>query len=93
MNQIHGLTQAESDALKEWFLKLVVENHDLQVRHRWVGENDLAVWDNRSVYHAATPDYEGLGLGDRKGQRAVGLGEQPFLDANSVSRREALGLL
>lgn len=58
-----------------------------------MNENDLAIWDNRSVYHAATPDYENQGLGDRKGQRAVGLGEKPYLDPNSVSRREALAAL
>ena len=50
----------------------------------------LAIWDNRSVYHTATPDYEGLG--NRMGQRAVSLGERPYLDPNSKSRREALGL-
>ena len=50
----------------------------------------LAIWDNRSVYHTATPDYEGLG--SRTGQRAVSLGERPYLDPNSKSRKEALGL-
>lgn len=32
-----------------------------------------AIWDNRSVFHSATFDYNGLG--DRFGNRAVGLGE------------------
>lgn len=50
---------------------------------------DAAIWDNRSVYHAATWDYEGLG--PRTGHRAVGLGERPFFDPKSKSRREALG--
>lgn len=48
----------------------------------------LAIWDNRSVYHAATWDYEGIGT--RTGHRVVGLGERPYLDAKSISRREAL---
>ena len=48
-----------------------------------------AIWDNRSVFHAATFDY--FGLGERFGNRAVGLGERPYLDPNSTSRREALG--
>lgn len=47
----------------------------------------IAIWDNRSVYHAATFDYSEK----RTGQRAVGLGEKPYLDPASVSRREALG--
>ena len=69
-------------------MRLIVENHDLQVRHRWANRNDVAIWDNRSVYHAATPDYEGLG--ERLGKRAVSIGERPYLDPQSKSRREAL---
>jgi alpha-ketoglutarate-dependent taurine dioxygenase len=90
VQQINGLTEGESRALLDWFVRLVVDNHDLQVRHRWQNANDLAIWDNRSVYHAATPDYLNQGLGERTGQRAVSLGERPYLDPLSTSRREAL---
>lgn len=48
----------------------------------------LAIWDNRSAFHTATFDYEGLG--ERFGHRAVGIGERPYLDPNSKSRTEAL---
>lgn len=48
-----------------------------------------AIWDNRSAFHSATFDYEGLG--ERFGHRAVGIGEAPFLDPNSKSRAEVLG--
>ncbi|KAF8856193.1 putative alpha-ketoglutarate-dependent taurine dioxygenase [Acephala macrosclerotiorum] len=92
VEKINGLAEGESKALLDWFTSLVVENHDLQVRHRWQNVNDLAIWDNRSVYHAATPDYINQGLGERTGQRAVSLGERPYLDPESKSRREALGL-
>jgi alpha-ketoglutarate-dependent taurine dioxygenase len=44
------------------------------------------MWDNRSVYHTATYDYDG----PRTGQRAVSLGERPYLDAQSSGRRAAL---
>ncbi|KAF2102764.1 taurine catabolism dioxygenase [Rhizodiscina lignyota] len=84
---IDGVTETESDIIKAYFLKLIAENHDLQVRFKW-GVNDLAVWDNRSVFHTATNDYQGK----RQGNRVVSLGEKPFYDPNSVSRREALGL-
>lgn len=47
-----------------------------------------AIWDNRTVYHSAIFDYAGLGV--RTGHRAVGIGEQPYFDANSLTRREAL---
>lgn len=48
----------------------------------------IAIWDNRSVYHAATWDY--FEIGPRTGHRAVGLGERPYLDPKSTSRREGL---
>ncbi|KAF2475221.1 taurine catabolism dioxygenase [Lindgomyces ingoldianus] len=90
VRHINDVTKEESDALLKWFLRLLQENHDLQVRFRWQNENDLAIWDNRSVFHSATFDYEGQG--ERFGNRAVGLGERPFLDPNSsTSRRQALG--
>ena len=88
VEKINDVTPLESKALLEWFVRLIIENHDLQVRHRWQNPNDLAIWDNRSVYHAATPDYEGLG--ERLGHRTVSIGERPYLDPASKSRREAL---
>ncbi|KAJ5782949.1 Taurine catabolism dioxygenase TauD/TfdA [Penicillium paradoxum] len=88
VQSVNGLSEQESRHLLDWFVTLIVENHDLQVRYRWQNPNDLAIWDNRSVYHAATWDYEGLG--PRTGHRAVGLGERPYLDPNSISRRDAL---
>ncbi|KAH6701418.1 putative alpha-ketoglutarate-dependent taurine dioxygenase [Leptodontidium sp. MPI-SDFR-AT-0119] len=90
VQKINDLAPEESKALLEWFVRLIVDNHDLQVRHRWQNPNDLAIWDNRSVYHAATPDYLDQNLGERTGQRAVSLGERPYLDAQSTGRREAL---
>ncbi|PLB46157.1 taurine catabolism dioxygenase TauD, TfdA family protein [Aspergillus steynii IBT 23096] len=84
---IDDVTEYESEMLKSYFLKLISENHDLQVRFRW-SKNDIAIWDNRSVFHTATYDYNGA----RVGNRVVSLGERPFYDPNSISRREALGL-
>jgi hypothetical protein len=48
----------------------------------------IAIWDNRSAFHTATFDYEGLG--ERFGNRTVGIGEKPYFDPNSKSRRQAL---
>lgn len=53
-----------------------------------VTDHVVAIWDHRSVYHAATWDYDGLG--PRTGHRAVGLGERPYLDPESIGRQEAL---
>ncbi|KAF4995057.1 hypothetical protein FDECE_12912 [Fusarium decemcellulare] len=82
---INGVTETESEILKNYFRQLITENHDLQVRFRW-GKNDLAIWDNRSVFHTATNDY----IGKRQGNRVVSLGEKPYFDPASKSRREAL---
>ncbi|BDD56716.1 hypothetical protein MPDQ_000141 [Monascus purpureus] len=82
---IEGVTERESEILKNYFLQLIAENHDLQVRFKW-NTNDLAIWDNRSVFHTATFDYQGK----RQGNRAVSLGEIPYFDPASKSRREAL---
>ncbi|OQE31522.1 hypothetical protein PENSTE_c001G04235 [Penicillium steckii] len=88
VQKINDLAEEESNHLLNWFVNLIVENHDLQVRQRWQNPNDLAIWDNRSVYHAATWDYEDIG--PRRGHRAVGLGEKPYLDPQSISRRQGL---
>ncbi|KAF2764376.1 taurine catabolism dioxygenase [Teratosphaeria nubilosa] len=88
---INELNRQESQELLRKFHAMILENHDLQVRSKWRNENDIAIWDNRSVFHCATFDYEGLG--ERFGHRAVGIGEAPYLDPNSQSRSEALGLL
>lgn len=82
---IDNVTETESEVIKDYFNKLISENHDLQVRFKW-GTNDLAIWDNRSVFHTATNDYEGK----RQGNRVVSLGEKPYYNPASKSRREAL---
>jgi phage I-like protein len=60
---------------------MITENHDLQVRFKWNNKNDLAIWNNRSTYHAATYDYDGNGL--QTGQRCVGIRERPYFDPAS----------
>ncbi|KAJ4290384.1 hypothetical protein N0V90_010600 [Kalmusia sp. IMI 367209] len=86
--QINELHSDESEEVLQKLLSVIPNSHDLQVRLKWKHENDLAIWDNRSVFHTATFDYDGLG--ERFGNRAVGIGERPYLDANSKSRTEAL---
>lgn len=112
VQKVNGVSKEESAHLLKWFVDLIVENHDLQVRFRWQNPNDLgkytpthtntyvlefdtedlpwflAIWDNRSVYHAATWDIEGQG--PRAGHRVVSLGERPYFDPASTGRREAL---
>ncbi|ROV93176.1 hypothetical protein VMCG_08750 [Cytospora schulzeri] len=89
--RINELNQDESDELLAKLKRMVQESHDLQVRFKWRNPNDIAIWDNRSAFHTATFDYQGLG--ERFGHRAVGIGEAPYLDPNSKSRTEVLEAL
>ncbi|KAF1357360.1 taurine dioxygenase [Lizonia empirigonia] len=83
--RVNELTEPESQKLLKWMSDLITENHDLQLRMKW-GVNDLAVWDNRAVYHTATYDYDG----PRSGHRVVSVAEAPYLNINSVGRDEAI---
>lgn len=82
--RINGVTRDESDLLLKYLLDLIVHNHDAQVRFRW-NKNDIAVWDNRSVWHTATYDY----TDPRAGDRVCSLGEAPYFEPSSKGRREA----
>ncbi|WDK17096.1 TfdA family Taurine catabolism dioxygenase TauD [Colletotrichum graminicola] len=89
VKHINDVTAEESKHLLDWFLDLLQKNHEIQVRFRWQNPNDIAIWDNRSTFHTATFDYDEQG--ERFGNRAVGIGEAPYLDPNSKGRRESLG--
>jgi alpha-ketoglutarate-dependent taurine dioxygenase len=47
------VTKDESDAILDYLFRHISQNHDLQVRFKW-NKNDIAIWDNRSVFHTAT---------------------------------------
>ncbi|KIX08672.1 uncharacterized protein Z518_03329 [Rhinocladiella mackenziei CBS 650.93] len=87
---INELEPEESDDLLKKLHETILANHDLQVRFKWKNPNDIAIWDNRSVFHCATFDYEGLG--ERFGNRVVGIGERPYFDPSSKSKAEELAL-
>lgn len=88
LRSIKGLKPSESELIRKFSLGLLTQQHTAQVRYRW-GKNDLAVWDNRSTFHAATFDYDGLGR--RSGVHAVSCGVRPYIDRNSRPRRAELG--
>ncbi|KAJ3190676.1 hypothetical protein HK101_008467 [Irineochytrium annulatum] len=87
--KINELSNDESRAVLDYLYTLISQNHDLQVRYKW-GKNDVAIWDNRTAYHTATTDFT---LAERRvGDRAISVGEKPYYDPASKSRREALGI-
>ncbi|KAK3291777.1 uncharacterized protein B0H64DRAFT_408019 [Chaetomium fimeti] len=88
--RINEVNPYESEELLKKFYGMIQDNHDLQCRFRWRNPHDIAIWDNRSFFHRATFDY--MDLGERSGNRAVGIGEAPYLDPKSISKAEALRL-
>lgn len=69
---------------------MLVSNHDIHVRHRWLNKNDMVIWDNRCSVHAATPDHVRRGLDSRVGVCATSIGERPYFDPLATGKREAL---
>jgi alpha-ketoglutarate-dependent taurine dioxygenase len=84
---INGVTNYENQIMQGYFLRLITDNHDIQIRHKWK-PYDVAIWDNRSVLHNVTNDY----VGDRLALRVVSIGNKPYLDPNSTTRSVALRL-
>jgi alpha-ketoglutarate-dependent taurine dioxygenase len=87
--KINELSNDESTFVLNHLYKLISENHDLHVRFKW-NKDDVALWDNRSTYHTATSDFEADHL--REGTRSISVGEKPFFDPASSSRRAALDI-
>ncbi|KAJ3191934.1 hypothetical protein HK101_007255 [Irineochytrium annulatum] len=87
--KINELTNDESRLVLDYLFRLIYQNHDLHVRYKWA-KNDVAIWDNRTGVHTATPDFDPTIT--RLGDRAISVGEKPYLDPKSRSRREALGI-
>lgn len=85
--KINELSSIESDLLKQFFWDTLVSSHDIQVRVKW-GTNDLIVWDNRSTFHTATPDF--LEFSEREGVRTVSIAERPYFDPASILQSEEL---
>ncbi|KAI9306430.1 hypothetical protein BJ944DRAFT_263565 [Cunninghamella echinulata] len=84
---IVGLKKKESDTLLQLLYDHIASGYDFQVRFKWE-EGSVAVWDNRSTFHAAIFDY--FEQGRRFGYRVTPRAERPYFDPNSKSRKEDL---
>lgn len=90
VTKIDGVYNYEDQIIRDYVMRLITRNHDCIARMKWT-KNAAAIWNNSCVWHAATPDTH-LVEGNRTGVRASSIGEVPYLDPNSKSRREALGI-
>jgi len=91
VTKINGVTSYEDSQIREYMMRLITRNHDCIARLKWT-PNAMALWDNRSTFHAATPDSHLVPNSVRTGVRASSIGEKPYLDPASTGRREALGM-
>ncbi|CAO2658856.1 Nn.00g065790.m01.CDS01 [Neocucurbitaria sp. VM-36] len=88
VTKINDVYTYEDQMIRDYMMRLITRNHDCIARMKWT-KNAAAIWNNSCVWHAATPDTH-LVEGNRIGVRASSIGEVPYLDPNSKSRREAL---
>lgn len=56
VEKINGLSDEESKHLTDWFVNLIMENHDLQVRLRWQNPNDLGMSSRNYVCELLVTD-------------------------------------
>ncbi|KAK0124845.1 hypothetical protein ONS96_008724 [Cadophora gregata f. sp. sojae] len=91
VTRINGLYDFEEKMIRDYILRLITVNHDCVARMHWT-KGAAAIWNNSCVWHAATPDTHLVPGAVRTGIRASSIGEQPYLDPASTSRREALGI-
>ncbi|KAF2183475.1 taurine catabolism dioxygenase [Zopfia rhizophila CBS 207.26] len=90
VTKINEVYKYEDELIRDYIMRLITRNHDCVARMKWT-KNAAAIWNNSCVWHAATPDTH-LVEGNRVGVRASSIGEVPYLDPKSKSRREALGI-
>ncbi|GIC87799.1 TauD/TfdA dioxygenase family protein [Aspergillus udagawae] len=81
-----NMSEHESNLLKDFFLFLITNCYDLQIRRKW-DDNGVAIWDNRAIHHNPTYD---VVEGERLTFRVTGIGEKPYLDPNSTTKTEFL---
>ncbi|ORX94560.1 TauD-domain-containing protein [Basidiobolus meristosporus CBS 931.73] len=78
---IKELNPIESDIILNYLFDHLHRTHEAQVRWTW-SPNSVAIWDNRSTQHNATPDYYPY---HRYGERITVLGEKPYFDPSSTT--------
>jgi len=91
VSRINDVYSYEDQMIREYMMRLLTRNHDCIARMHWT-KHSAAIWSNACTFHAATPDTHLVPGSVRTGIRASSIGERPYLDPASTSRREALGI-
>ncbi|KAH8803473.1 TfdA family taurine dioxygenase [Xylogone sp. PMI_703] len=91
VSRINDVYDYEDKMIRDYMTRLMTRNHDCLARMHWT-KYSAAIWHNACVFHAATPDTHLVPGSVRIGVRTTSMGEKPYLDPSSKSRREALGI-
>lgn len=89
VTKIIGIPTAESDAIIRYLTDVIATTQEMHARFSW-GEDDVALWDNRSTNHSAS---YGFTPHRRHAVRVACHAERPVLEAGGKSQEEELNAL
>jgi taurine dioxygenase len=89
VTKIIGIPSAESDAIIRYLTDVIATTQEMHARFSW-GEDDVALWDNRSTNHSAS---YGFTPHRRHAVRVACHAERPVLEASGKSQEEELNAL
>lgn len=74
--KIQGWKQTETDWLLKYLMDHVSKGHDFQIRLNWKPKT-VVIFDNRTICHTATIDYDGVYEKERHMFRLAAMAEKP----------------
>ncbi|THC97330.1 hypothetical protein EYZ11_003164 [Aspergillus tanneri] len=84
VTKIVGIPKTESDAIIRYLTEVIATTQEIHARFQW-GENDVAIWDNRTTNHSAS---YGFAPHRRHAVRVACHAERPVLDPAGKSQEE-----
>lgn len=89
VKKIIGIPAAESDAIIRFLTDVIATTQEMHARFSW-GEDDVALWDNRSTNHSAS---YGFTPHRRHAVRVAVHAEKPVLEGSGKSQEDELNAL
>ncbi|OQE22887.1 hypothetical protein PENFLA_c012G09576 [Penicillium flavigenum] len=89
VKKIIGIPAAESDAIIRFLTDVIATTQEMHARFSW-GEEDVAIWDNRSTNHSAS---YGFTPHRRHAVRVAVHAEKPVLEESGKSQEDELNAL
>ncbi|KAJ5295803.1 hypothetical protein N7508_010624 [Penicillium antarcticum] len=89
VTKIIGIPSAESDIIIKYLTDVIATTQEMHARFSW-GEDDVAIWDNRSTNHSAS---YGFTPHRRHAVRVACHAERPVLEESGKSQEDELNAL